>query len=408
MKNDPSMSYNSKNKVLALAESFHQFSEEASRLKGAYQELKGQFKELYQDLKATNEELSDKVLQLNLLSGYLHTLLSNISQGILFIDRRGQVTTYNKAAEAILKIHAKKALNQLFTSSFLDDYFGFSIEETLKSKKSPPKTYPKILIENEERHLEVHATFLKDEEGVEGILLLIRDMTQINKLQVIANRNDRMKELGEMAAMVAHEIRNPLGGIKGFASLLHRDLKDRPEQQKMAEAIIEGTDHLNLLVSRVLNYLRPLKTKLESVDLVELTKEIEQYIHADASIHQKVQFKFRFTETPFLIPLDRELFRSALFNLVVNAVQAMPEGGTIAIACEKKKDKGLISLSDTGIGIAKEHLEKIFSPFFTTKPNGTGFGLSEVFRVIQAHHGLVEVQSEINKGTTFIITIPIG
>jgi signal transduction histidine kinase len=247
----------------------------------------------------------------------------------------------------------------------------------------------------------------KSKKDVSGLIVLLRDVSELRKLQKLASRNSRMQELGEMAAMVAHEIRNPLGGIKGYASLLERDLAEQPHLKEMASYIIQGTDDLNRLVSRVLYYARPVHVDLRVTDLMALIKEVEEHIRADAALNPLCEIVIQKNSPSAILPLDPHLIKSALFNLIVNAMEAMPGGGRISITAAKTEEQAIVAVSDTGHGIPKQNLEKIFSPFFTTKPHGSGFGLSEVHKNIQLHGGTIAVVSQEKIGTTFTIFLPL-
>ena len=236
---------------------------------------------------------------------------------------------------------------------------------------------------------------------------MIRDITEIRHLQQIASRQDRLQELGEMAASVAHEIRNPLGGIEGFASLLKRDLKDSPKMQEMAQYIVEGSQTLNKLVTNILNYSRPISIQLEPTLLSTLINSTLSLIQADKNYKENIIFNFTSPDNEKKISLDPQLFKLALINLLINATQAMPDGGKISITLLEKKGQAILEVSDSGEGIPPKNLEKIFSPFFTTKETGNGFGLSEVYKLVQAHGGLIEAKSQLKIGTTFTIKLPL-
>lgn len=395
-------------RIDALLQAFELFCQETSKLEQAYKNLQEEFHSVNLTLDETNRELESKVSELNRLTTYLESILSHISQGLLFIQLNGTITTFNDAFEAMLSLKKEEVLNRKFEDVFKDTFFGFSMREALLKKQVPPFSRIRIGEENE-RFYEVECTFLpktsKRVEG-EGIIVLMRDVTRIKVLELIANRNDRMKELGEMAAQVAHEIRNPLGGIKGFASLLKRDLSDRPEQSKMAEYIIEGTDHLNRLVTQVLHYSRPITLNLQEIDVSELIQDVQKFIKLDSNIDPQPRLLINLPPNKLSIQADYSLLKGAILNLLINSCQAMPNGGTLTIHADKDSTKLKIQVSDTGIGIPKENMEKLFTPFFTTKANGNGFGLAEVNKTIQAHGGTVEVVSEVNKGTIFTITLP--
>lgn len=412
----------SKEKLASLSRAFELFSIETDRLEDAYNSLKDEFASIHQELESTNKKLIRKVAELDVMTFYFESILGNISQGLLFIDLNGDVTTYNTAAEQILQVKSEQVLFRPFWQNFKDKKFGFSIRESLGSKCPPPAAH--TIVENkegEEQELEINITYVKEEskpgnvnsnevtlKKLEGIILLIRDITEIRNLQRIATRNDRMKELGEMAAMVAHEIRNPLGGIKGFASLLKRDLKNSPTQEKMAENIVTGTETLNRLVTNVLNYSRQMVPKTAPTNIINLLEELKIHFDADIARHQKkIKTVIKTKLSTLMLLVDAHLFKSALLNLLINANDAMPEGGTITVTVAASQNKGVIQISDTGYGISEVNLEKIFTPFFTTKADGNGFGLSEVYKVIQAHEGTISVKSAVGKGTDFTIKIPL-
>lgn len=360
--------------------------------------------------------LQDKIDELDSLSSYLHSILSNMTQGLLFIDMDGIIRTYNPAAASILDVPAQRVLARPFWDEFSDDLFGFSIKETLSSRQPVLSTTCLIqLAEGGTRQIEVETTFIHSEKThkklertgqIQGLILLIRDITEIRRLQQIASRNNRLKELGEIAARMAHEIRNPLGGIKGFALLLERDLANQPERKQMATYIVEGTDIINRLVSNILNYARPLQLELSTIDFSKLCIELKQHISASYVNDPPVQIHFSVPESLQPHPLDEQKMYLALLNLVRNAIQAMPKGGDLWLTIDQTETETLMTIRDTGLGIALENRDKLFSPFFTTKPDGNGFGLAEVHKIVQAHGGVIEVDSELGKGTTFMIKIP--
>lgn len=392
--------------------SFHAFSLETARLESAFNGLKEQFQFLNLELQETNEKLHQKIAELNTITNYLKCVLDNMVQGILFVDINGIVTTCNRSAENILRTDSQALLFHSFWDHFDDRVFGFSIRHALEHQQNEMVdciTYTSP--NNLQTELEVTANFVEktttaDNDSIhsQGILIMLRDISEMRYLQIRANRADRMKLLGEMAAQVSHEIRNPLGGIKGFASLLKRDLVQFPEQQKLANYIVEGANTLNRIVGRILHYTRPIQTHLENIDLLLLLTELKQHILADTNINQQnlsVSIEC-FHKTLFLL-LDASLLKSAILNLMVNSIQAMPHGGKLTLTVYCQPSHTILTITDTGTGISQENLSKLYSPFFTTKPDGNGLGLAEAQKVIQAHGGTIDVTSTIGKGTTFTI-----
>ncbi|SCA63671.1 hypothetical protein SCG7086_AZ_00080 [Chlamydiales bacterium SCGC AG-110-P3] len=391
-------------KISTLLEAFELFSKETSRLESAYRSLQQQFSSVNTELEETNRTLNAKVLELDVTTNYLQSILENMSQGILFVGVTGAITTYNKAAEGMLRHATENVLWRSYRDTFSDTFFGFSMKDALATSTVPATTY---VTTDDGRELAVSSTASSHHDAsAQGLILLIRDITELRHLQTIASRSDRMKELGEMAASVAHEIRNPLGGIKGFASLLVRDLADRTELCQMAEYIVEGTITLDRLVTDVLNYSRPVQMQLETTDLSEVLRNVCTFIEADHSLGSNIALHLSCDDI-VEVALDQQMFRSAILNLLVNGAQAMPDGGTLTIALRKGTRRATVTVHDTGTGIAPENLENIFSPFFTTKPEGNGFGLPEVYKVVQAHGGAIDATSTVEAGTTFTITLPL-
>lgn len=401
----------------SLQQALKQFSLETDRLEWVYQNLETRFKTIQENVRESHIRLAGKLAELGFVTRYLETILNHISQGIVFIDLNGIVTTYNAAAQSIFAIPEKSFLLHSFGNFFKDDFLGFSLKASLISKLCPKTNFITWTREDGKKfELEIEAAFVAmnaetapidyrqpPASTVHGLLILIRNLTEMRQLQMMVNRHDLLKELGEMAAHMAHEIRNPLGGIKGFATLLHQDLQDKPEMQKMAGYIIEGTDHLNSFVSGILQYTKPFQPQLESVEIVHFLNEIKLLMQADSSWNPLITFDVQSALPKLFIEVDPQLFRSALLNLLVNAAQAMPNGGELTVSIDCIESEVQLNIKDTGVGISAENLTKIFSPFFTTKPVGTGLGLAEVHKVIQAHRGWINVQSEVGKGSCFTI-----
>ncbi len=399
-----------------LEQAFKQFSLETEHLEMTYRNLQERFYSVQQTVQQANIRLAGKLAELDFTSRYLEAILDTISQGILFIDTNGIITTYNAAAQQILQIPAKKLLFRPFQDQLDDEWLGFSIKEALTSQRCPKTIYLSHKRGEEVFELEIepafvstsqdtHSHFQSSPPSIQGLLILLRDMTALRRLQRLASHQDRLKDLGELAAHLAHDIRNPLGGIKGFAAILEQELKDRPDLQQMAAYIVQGANDLNRFVTNVLQYARPFKMSYELVDIVALVEEIRQLILVDAAWNPLIDFSIRADSQAIVVPLDAQHFKSALLNIFVNALQAMPEGGQLRVIVQEERDWIVIKIEDTGAGIAEENLSKIFSPFFTTKEEGNGLGLAEVHKVVQEHQGEISVQSAVGQGTRFTIKL---
>ncbi|MBI3814703.1 MAG: hypothetical protein HY279_09625 [Nitrospinae bacterium] len=240
-----------------------------------------------------------------------------------------------------------------------------------------------------------------------------------------AERNSRLTAMGEMAARIAHEIRNPLGSIELFASILQREIADE-NQKRLVNHISSGVKNLNHVISNLLTFTRQPKPVFKEIDLHKFLDNLLQF---GEFLMDKNNIRLEREYYPSLLsaPGDEELLKQVFLNIIRNAVQAMHEGGVLKVKTgvgEKgRNDKPPhldrrafptrcggkyieIKVSDTGAGIAKDNLDKIFNPFFTTRDKGTGLGLAIVHTIIESHNGIIEVESDVGKGTTFTILLP--
>jgi signal transduction histidine kinase len=216
-------------------------------------------------------------------------------------------------------------------------------------------------------------------------------------------RRKRLAALGEMAAGMAHEIRNPLGGIELYASMLARDVADRPAQLQLVTKISSGVKRLEMLVSQVLQFSREIRPQIAAVDLSEL---IDQSVELAADrLHAGINCR-RNGPRPLQARVDPFLMGQAILNLLINAIEAVGDAGCIDIAWSKDGDDRLrLSIRDSGPGITPAVLEKIFNPFFTTKESGTGLGLAIVHRIVEAHEGTITAGNAPDGGAIFEIRI---
>ncbi|MGE5609851.1 MAG: sensor histidine kinase [Bacillota bacterium] len=221
-------------------------------------------------------------------------------------------------------------------------------------------------------------------------------------------RRNRLAALGEMAAGMAHEIRNPLGGIQLYASLLAKDVEDRPESHRLVEKISAGVRRLESLVSQVMQFTREIRTAMVPADLAEV---IDQAVEMAAQAVQAKQIQTRIRgPRPMEVRIDPLLMGQALLNLVLNSVEAMGAGGMVEIEFglprEGSDEKQLyLVVQDTGPGIPSQIIDRIFNPFFTTKDTGTGLGLAIVHRIVEAHDGAITAGNCPTGGARFEIRI---
>ncbi len=353
------------------------YVKETQKLEAAYLSLCRQFNELRASFESSNQTMEQ--------------LIHYLPEGLLFVNEDGIVLFFNPVAAEVTGLNREEVVKRCYWESFSDSLFGFSMTERLQEKKGGQKLF---LTLGNRKEVEVATSYIPKK----GMLLLLRDRTDQQKMQSSLNQSERLRELGEMAATLAHEIRNPLGGIEGFAQLLKRDLPE-PSHQRMVEAILQGTGALNRLVSHVLDYSRPLKLHFTPTDLVKLIRESCALFQA-APNSPIIQFK-TYPQSLFL-SLDRDRIQSVILNLLRNAAEA--GAGQIKLTLTKK---GHLTIQDDGKGMESEEIEKLFTPFFTTKSTGTGLGLATSLSTLEAHGGKIEVFSKPGAGSKFTIQLSL-
>lgn len=238
---------------------------------------------------------------------------------------------------------------------------------------------------------------------------LAQSNRELRQTQASLRRSERLAALGQLTAGLAHELRNPMGTIKASAEMLAKQsMKSRPEvMAEMAGYILSETDRMNALVSSFLDFARPLQMHPITADLVAVMEEVVKQ-QADLAASRRVAISINVHESPLKFYFDPDLLHLALGNLVQNAIQASSADQEVELRAERRHDRVMIFITDEGEGIQKEHLENIFNPFFTTKPQGVGLGLAIVSKIVDEHHGKIDVFSEPGKGTRFEIILPSG
>ncbi len=227
----------------------------------------------------------------------------------------------------------------------------------------------------------------------------------LRKAEASLRRSERLAALGQLTAGLAHELRNPLGTIKASADMMTTSAGKPEVMAEMAGYISSEVDRTNALISRFLDFAKPLELHAAVADLNALVDEVLNQLQPLAE-RRGVRLDRRLSGGSLFFPFDQDLLRLALLNLIQNAVQASQPGKRVSVEVEATPARVAIRVIDEGSGIAAEHLESIFNPFFTTKPDGVGLGLALVAKIVDEHQGRISVRSEVGQGTTFEVTLP--
>jgi two-component system sporulation sensor kinase A len=241
-------------------------------------------------------------------------------------------------------------------------------------------------------------------EGKPSIHTVIRDVTERKKAEEVLRTSDKLKAAGQMAAGIAHEIRNPLTAIKGFIQLAEWRLPDKVEYFSI---IKEEIERIERITSELLMLAKPNPGKVQKTDIRQILQGVKALLETQA-IMNKIEIVTELQETPAYIECDENQIKQVFINLIKNAIEAMKQGGTITVSVRCEDGKVLAEVADQGCGIPQEQLLKIGQPFYTTKDKGTGLGLMVSFKIIENHHGSISISSRSGEGTTFTIALPLA
>ena len=259
--------------------------------------------------------------------------------------------------------------------------------------------------------LALSITPILDETDVcQGAVIILRDLREIKQLEEKVRRTEKLAAIGKLAAGVAHEIRNPLSSIRGFAQYLRNTLKDKPREKEYAETMVSEVDRINRVVTDLLTFARPMEADLAPTDLTELVERTVRLVQADAR-SRNVSIRMSLSDLS-KIPLDTHQMTQAILNLLLNSLQAVNSGGYIEVGAELDPAVSRLKIwvEDDGPGISRDQKEKIFDPFFTTHEKGTGLGLAIVHKIVENHNGEINLESPLagkDRGTRMTISIPI-
>lgn len=372
--------------IKALAEAFAVFNRTTQTMEESYRRLEARLEELDRELESRNRELA-------LTSDYLNSIMESMSDGVIAVDTSERITTFNGAASHVLGFGAGEVVGNRFS-----DIFGrvFSADEG------------QALLELRARDGHVIQVIERDSplfgrNGARiGTVKVFQDQTELEALRTKMRQQDRLAAIGEMAATVAHEIRNPLGGIRGFAALLARDLDDADPRKRLVDKIQVGAKDLERVVSELLEYTRPIQLRLRATSCADLIDAALGYVEVGdrpVSIESHIPPELETVADP-------DKVRQVFLNIILNAVQSIDGRGVVRIAAVAQDSVITVEFADSGCGMTPDQLNQVFSPFFTTKEKGTGLGLAVAAKIVEAHNGTIDVESEPGKGSTFYVRLP--
>ena len=343
------------------------------------------------------------------MKSYTQHVVDSMANGLISLDTQRKIVTMNRQAYQILNISQHqpvrgKALTEILTLHNCD------LSEILaKGERVIEREFSCTTASQTTLPLSLSASTLTDDDGNQlGTVLLFRDLSDVKALQEQIKRTERLASLGQLAAGVAHEIRNPLGALKGFLQYFQRKLELTDQDKTYLTVMVNEVDRLNSVISNLLDFARPKEPVREPYDLENLIHHVLTLIEGDLQAKQ-LEVSLDIKKNLPQIHLDRDQITQVLLNILLNAIQATEPGGQVNIRAYVKSDLNQleITVADNGQGIVPADLSKIFDPFFSTKKQGAGLGLAIAYTIIENHQGEITVESEEGKGSTFRIRLPI-
>jgi two-component system sensor histidine kinase HydH len=339
-------------------------------------------------------------------SAFADEVVSHLPVGLIATDRSGKITFFNEAAEKITDLKKSTAQNQTPDTILPEGLCG--VQRSLNHGVAVSEQEMECLFAGNRRvPVSVSATRITNDAGeFVGQVVILRDLSEIRRLQDEIRRQEKLAAMGGLAAGVAHEVRNPLSSIKALATFFSGQFADGSDGKEAAGVMVQEVDRLNRVITELLDFSRPSDLSREPSDIGGLIARSIKLIQQDAS-NKNIEIKIDTADDLCPVWIDSDRLAQCLLNLYINAIQAMENGGSLTVQCSSGEAGHVkIVVRDTGRGIAPEDLNKIFDPYFTTKKKGTGLGLAIVYKIIDTHKGRIEVESTMGQGTVFTITIP--
>jgi two-component system nitrogen regulation sensor histidine kinase GlnL len=327
----------------------------------------------------------------------------------------------NPAAEEITGISRRQAQGQLFQQIYRSEEILLEMVTKTGNTGMTISDHENIVLHRAGHPTPVSATttpLLQDDGARIGTILVLRDLSNIRELEQAVRHADRLSALGALAAGLAHEVKNPLGGIKGAAQLLEMELPDGSDLRDYTRVMLKEVQRVNRIVEELLDLATPRKLQLSQVNLHKVLGDI-LLLQKRAVTKTKITFVQQFDPSIPPILADEGRLTQLFLNLIKNAVEALGEDGQVRVASRVLSDYSMtqkgerrarmvaIEIEDNGQGIDKDVLEHLFTPFYTTKAKGTGLGLAICQKIVTEHRGMIKVESEIGKGTAFTIMLPL-
>ncbi|MEW6379531.1 MAG: ATP-binding protein [bacterium] len=346
------------------------------------------------------------------LQTFNENILQSMSSGLIVSDLTGWVALMNRAAIRILDLPRPASgkgagqfhWNQLFRPLQIEKYY----QSMDKGGKNFLRLESRIKRKGQETFLGLTISILRNPQGeAKGLITNFQDLTEYKKMEEQVKQAEVLATIGQMSASIAHELRNPMASIRGSVQFLHDELELDEENRHLMEIILKESNRLNRIITDFLLYARPQPPNPQNCSLADIVQETVTLIQKSGEKNDRIQIVTDIAASMADVEADPGQIKQVFWNLATNACQAMPDGGTFTIRVrEAEQGFCLIEFADTGIGISPEGIKQLFTPFYTTKDRGMGLGLSIAYRIVEEHHGKIEVISAPGEGSNFRVFLP--
>ncbi|ALA57074.1 ATP-binding protein [Nitrospira moscoviensis] len=369
---------------------------------------------LADQLRQADQSLREKEQGLSRLQAFHENIVHSISSGVFTTDDVGRITSFNPAAQEATGYSLEQVRGRPWREVF-NWHPDRSADERLLDQTANMRFEVECKRADGNRLVLGMTLSPLHEQGKEtGLVGVFKDLTQIRDLEEEMRRKEWLASLGEMSAGMAHEIRNPLGALAGAMQMLRKDFHADDTSARLMDIAVREATRLDAIITEFLQYARPPALDLAEYDLNKVLAETLDLVQHEARTRQHITIVTSLAQGPLPGHIDQDQMKQVFWNLATNAFDAMPQGGQLAIAtgCRRidaggrKADVIEIAFQDSGEGIPKKNLEKIFLPFFTTKKQGSGLGLAAVHRIVDLHGGWIKVDSQPGQGSRFVVCLP--
>jgi PAS domain S-box-containing protein len=419
----PTINVRTRDEIAVLAANFNDMAKDLRQHRTALEE--------------TNWQLDQKVHELSILANYNANILSSMTSGLLTLTLDGCFAMFNTMAETITGLSGTEVRGQHYRHVFADNMPCVRVLDASRLHQTS-LTAPRLdFCRHDGRHvsLQLRTAILQDRDSQPvGLLAIFEDLSPIQALESQLRRADRLATVGQVAAGLAHEIKNPLASVRTFAQLVSRKHHDIKFVEQFDRVVLRELDRVNGIVEELLELARPARLRYADVSIQTILERIVD-AHAERVQQQQIVCKTDFAAALPPLQADAEQLHRAFGNIVLNAIEAMPEGGELSLTCRpvptslfnmvlsgademlsKAREKAStldqyatdleVVCHDTGGGIPAEHLDAVFTPFHSTKPKGTGLGLALTLKIVEEHRGTIRIASRVGHGTTVTVLLP--